>query len=338
MSRDAAEAQNIHPAPGRGDGRDDGPPVGSREAEEHAGPMAALVERASDLVEPIKPKLRGWLHAAMVPASLTAGIVLISLAPTAQAAVACAVYSVTAWLLFATSAIYHRGTWGPRGEAILRRLDHANIFLIIAGTCTPWQYSSSRRTSGPCCCGSCGRAHWPASRSGSCGSAPRAGCTPRATWPWGGRRCATCPTSCTTAERPYSSWWWRRAPLQCGRGCLRPQTPRPLTAVVRLPRGVPRPDRGSLHGALHRHLPGRLLSTPAAGHATFWGAASLSAMVGRRLPVMAASLRGIPSVAPPPAPTSPTPHDRHAPDRLSPVSRAGQAPRPGYGGPSQVGN
>lgn len=71
MSRDAAEAQNIHPAPGRGDGRDDGPPVGSREAEEHAGPMAALVERASDLVEPIKPKLRGWLHAAMVPASLT---------------------------------------------------------------------------------------------------------------------------------------------------------------------------------------------------------------------------------------------------------------------------
>ncbi|MFG3171196.1 hemolysin III family protein [Streptomyces sp. NPDC048200] len=99
--------------------------------------MAALVERASDLVEPIKPKLRGWLHAAMVPASLTAGIVLICLAPTAQAAVACAVYSVTAWLLFATSAIYHRGTWGPRGEAILRRLDHANIFLIIAGTCTP---------------------------------------------------------------------------------------------------------------------------------------------------------------------------------------------------------
>ncbi|MEU0786100.1 hemolysin III family protein [Streptomyces sp. NPDC006173] len=95
------------------------------------------MERAADLVEPIKPKLRGWLHAGMVPASLIAGIVLICLARTPQAAVACAVYAVTAWMLFATSAIYHRGTWGPLGEALLRRLDHANIFLIIAGTCTP---------------------------------------------------------------------------------------------------------------------------------------------------------------------------------------------------------
>ncbi|MFD4552481.1 hemolysin III family protein [Streptomyces sp. NPDC058466] len=96
-----------------------------------------MVERAADLAEPIKPRLRGWLHAAMVPAALIAGTVLICLARTPQAAWACAVYSVTAWLLFATSAVYHRGTWGPLGEALLRRLDHANIFLIIAGTCTP---------------------------------------------------------------------------------------------------------------------------------------------------------------------------------------------------------
>ncbi|MET7552436.1 hemolysin III family protein [Streptomyces sp. NPDC005500] len=95
------------------------------------------MEQAADLVEPIKPRLRGWLHAGMVPAALIAGIVLICLAGTPQAAWACAVYSVTAWLLFATSAVYHRGTWGPLGEALLRRLDHANIFLIIAGTCTP---------------------------------------------------------------------------------------------------------------------------------------------------------------------------------------------------------
>ncbi|GHF01105.1 hypothetical protein GCM10017776_17890 [Streptomyces griseoluteus] len=59
------------------------------------------------------------------------------LAGTQQAVLACAVYSITAWLLFARSAVYHRGTWGPLGEALLRRLDHANIFLIIAGTCTP---------------------------------------------------------------------------------------------------------------------------------------------------------------------------------------------------------
>ena len=40
-------------------------------------------------------------------------------------------------LLFGARAVYHRGTWGPRGGGVLRRLDHANIFLIIAGTYTP---------------------------------------------------------------------------------------------------------------------------------------------------------------------------------------------------------
>ncbi|MFF0191302.1 hemolysin III family protein [Streptomyces sp. NPDC005244] len=95
------------------------------------------MDRAADLVEPVKPRLRGWLHAGMVPASLIAGMALIFLARTPQATLACAVYALTAWMLFATSAVYHRGTWGPLGEALLRRLDHANIFLIIAGTCTP---------------------------------------------------------------------------------------------------------------------------------------------------------------------------------------------------------
>ncbi|WP_418958185.1 PAQR family membrane homeostasis protein TrhA [Streptomyces tritici] len=107
------------------------------EAADGSRPVAELVDRAADLVDPIKPRLRGWLHAGMVPTSLAMGIVLICLAGTPQAVLACTVYSVTAWLLFGTSAVYHLGTWGPLGEAVLRRLDHANIFLIIAGTCTP---------------------------------------------------------------------------------------------------------------------------------------------------------------------------------------------------------
>jgi hemolysin III len=74
----------------------------------------------------------------MFPASVAAGIVLICLADTTAATVACAVYSVTAWLLFGVSALYHRFDWGPRADGILRRLDHANIFLIIAGTYTPF--------------------------------------------------------------------------------------------------------------------------------------------------------------------------------------------------------
>jgi hemolysin III len=110
--------------------------TGDRAGEE-SGPVDALVERAADIMEPLKPKLRGWLHAGMVPASLIAGVFLILLARTPQAVLACGVYAVTAWLLFGTSAVYHRGTWGRLGEAVLRRLDHANIFLIIAGTCTP---------------------------------------------------------------------------------------------------------------------------------------------------------------------------------------------------------
>jgi hemolysin III len=88
--------------------------------------------------EPVKPTWRGWLHAGMFPASVAAGIVLICLADSTAARVACAVYSVSAWMLFGVSAVYHRFTWGARGEAVLRRLDHANIFLIIAGTYTPF--------------------------------------------------------------------------------------------------------------------------------------------------------------------------------------------------------
>ncbi|MGP3637364.1 PAQR family membrane homeostasis protein TrhA [Streptomyces sp. 24-1644] len=86
---------------------------------------------------PVKPRLRGWLHTGMFPAVLIAGIVLIALADGTRARVACTVFVLSACLLFGVSAIYHRGTWGPRGEAVLRRLDHANIFLIIAGTYTP---------------------------------------------------------------------------------------------------------------------------------------------------------------------------------------------------------
>jgi hemolysin III len=85
----------------------------------------------------VKPKLRGWLHAGTFPLALAAGIVLICLAPTTGTALACAVFAASSWLLFGVSGIYHRGTWSPKTRAILRRLDHTNIFLIIAGTYTP---------------------------------------------------------------------------------------------------------------------------------------------------------------------------------------------------------
>ncbi|WP_275675241.1 PAQR family membrane homeostasis protein TrhA [Streptomyces sp. MUM 178J] len=94
-------------------------------------------EISADRHHLLKPRLRGWLHAGMFPAVVVAGLVLTALADTTRARIACAIYVLTACLLFGVSALYHRGNWGPRAEAVLRRLDHANIFLIIAGTYTP---------------------------------------------------------------------------------------------------------------------------------------------------------------------------------------------------------
>lgn len=85
----------------------------------------------------LKPRLRGWIHAVTAPLALVAAVVLVVLAPPVAEKVAAAVFGLTAVLLFGTSAVYHRGTWSPRVAAALRRLDHSNIFLIIAGTYTP---------------------------------------------------------------------------------------------------------------------------------------------------------------------------------------------------------
>lgn len=86
---------------------------------------------------PLKPQLRGWFHLGMAPLLQLAGLILIVAAPTLLARIGIAIYLVSATMLFGTSAIYHRGTWGTRMGAFLRRLDHTNIFLFIAGTYTP---------------------------------------------------------------------------------------------------------------------------------------------------------------------------------------------------------
>jgi hemolysin III len=85
----------------------------------------------------VKPTWRGWLHAATFPITFVAGVVLIALAQGAPAKWASAVFMTTSMLLFGISALYHRINWSPRVKAVFRRLDHANIFLLIAGTYTP---------------------------------------------------------------------------------------------------------------------------------------------------------------------------------------------------------
>ena len=70
--------------------------------------------------------------------ALAAGIVLVALSPTASTRVGSAAFALSALLVFTVSAIYHRGTWSPRVHVFLQRFDHANIFVLIAGSCTPF--------------------------------------------------------------------------------------------------------------------------------------------------------------------------------------------------------
>jgi len=84
-----------------------------------------------------KPMLRGWLHLGAAPLAYFAGMALVVFAPTLPERVSTAIFTTTAVMLFGTSAVYHRGKWSPKAQAVLRRMDHANIFLIIAGTYTP---------------------------------------------------------------------------------------------------------------------------------------------------------------------------------------------------------
>jgi hemolysin III len=85
-----------------------------------------------------RPKLRGWLHLGAFPAVMVAGLVLVALGPSLPARLAAAVYVLTSGLLFGISGTYHRGRLSRIMVEVLRRVDHANIYLIIAGTYTPF--------------------------------------------------------------------------------------------------------------------------------------------------------------------------------------------------------
>ena len=102
-------------------------------------PQLPLIEAAEVSANAeIKPTWRGWIHAGTFPVAIAAGIVLIALADGAAAKWACAIFMATSVLLFGNSALYHRFDWGPVTKAVLKRIDHANIMLLIAGTYTPF--------------------------------------------------------------------------------------------------------------------------------------------------------------------------------------------------------
>lgn len=116
------------------------PPEQNPSSRKAPGPVESAVEQVADILE-IKPKFRGWLHAGATPFALAGGILLIILAPTTGTRIASAVYAFTGVLLFGVSAVYHRGNWTPKVKRILKRLDHTNIVLVIAGSYTPLAWS-----------------------------------------------------------------------------------------------------------------------------------------------------------------------------------------------------
>jgi hemolysin III len=85
-----------------------------------------------------KPLLRGVSHEIAVVFALAGSVVLATRAPSLLATVAAAVYGTTLVVLFLVSAVYHRVTWAPPARALMRKVDHAAIFLLIAGSYTPF--------------------------------------------------------------------------------------------------------------------------------------------------------------------------------------------------------
>ena len=96
-------------------------------------PLSEISETAAET----KPTWRGWIHTGILPLVIAGGIVLLVVAEGFVAKVAAAIFFAGSVLLFGTSAIYHRFNWGPKAKLALKRFDHANIFLLIAGTYTP---------------------------------------------------------------------------------------------------------------------------------------------------------------------------------------------------------
>lgn len=86
----------------------------------------------------LKPRMRGWLHAYAFVVSLITGTVVIAVAPSGAPRLGAGIYALTVAMLFGTSALYHRITWQPGPRSIMKRLDHAMIFVFIAGTYTPF--------------------------------------------------------------------------------------------------------------------------------------------------------------------------------------------------------
>ena len=106
----------------------------------HLTPCSPGTQREQDVSNPValvKPRLRGVSHQYAAYIAGPVGLLLTFKATSRKAAIGSLVYTVSLVVLFSISALYHRPTWQPQQRKWMRRLDHAAIFFLIAGTYTP---------------------------------------------------------------------------------------------------------------------------------------------------------------------------------------------------------
>jgi hemolysin III len=111
-----------------------------RDPEPMATPEAQLNQETASLAAPVRlrPLLRGWSHALAASVALPAAWLLVTGAGDGPGTWGAAVYGSSLVLLFTTSALYHRIYWPSSIRHLIGRIDHSAIFLLIAGTYTPF--------------------------------------------------------------------------------------------------------------------------------------------------------------------------------------------------------
>lgn len=86
---------------------------------------------------PPKPLLRGVLHQGAFVVAVVVGPLFVFGAHEGLKRIVAAVFAGSVVVCFGTSALYHRVTWAPGVRLVMRRMDHAGVYLLIAGTYTP---------------------------------------------------------------------------------------------------------------------------------------------------------------------------------------------------------
>jgi hemolysin III len=106
--------------------------VGVSAHPEQTGDRASAVDVGS------RPRARGWIHRVSFLVARPAGLLLVVVAPTWPARIAVAIYVLSLVTVFWVSSTYHRGSWSAEEFVRWQRRDHAAIFVLIAGSYTPY--------------------------------------------------------------------------------------------------------------------------------------------------------------------------------------------------------